>query len=175
MARRRSADVTPVLRLSGLVPPAPATRAKADAERPGHKKRPRVRGLGLRRRPRQRRVHSSGQAAALSRKSNNMRAILSVSDKSGLVEFARGLPRSRTGGYALRTGGCGLRRWRVVVFDRPHVSHRQRSCGFIVTCEREFSRGTRYHVPAIRASIPHVDSRVRGCARFGVLFSARRK
>src|SRR5436190_12883580 len=113
MARRRSADVTPVLRLSGLVPPAPATRAKADAERPGHKKRPRVRGLGLRRRPRQRRVHSSGQAAALSRKSNNMRAILSVSDKSGLVEFARGLVELgieliSTGGTAKAIAAAGL-------------------------------------------------------------------
>src|SRR5258705_9948206 len=92
MARRRSAAVTLVHRLSGLtrVMSAPRTFAGSDG-RPGHKKKPRVRGLGLRRWPSPASVHSSGQDSAMSSKSNNMRGILSVSDKTGLVEFARGL------------------------------------------------------------------------------------
>ena len=65
MARRRSADVTLVLRYR--LPPRLSAKAEALT---GHKKRPRVRGLGLRRWPRQRRVHSSGTRSAVSRKSN---------------------------------------------------------------------------------------------------------
>src|SRR4026208_1530419 len=47
--------------------------------------------------------HSSGPGLDLSRKSRNMRAILSVSDKSGLVDLARGL--SSLGVELVSTGG----------------------------------------------------------------------
>src|SRR3954469_5513029 len=111
MARRRSADVTPVLRPSGLAEACDAGGGEAD--RPGHKKRPRVRGLGLRRRPRQRRVHSSGTAPACQENQTDMRAILSVSDKNGLVELARGLTELgveliSTGGTAKAIAAAGL-------------------------------------------------------------------
>src|SRR4249920_1824685 len=114
MARRRSADMTPVLRLSGLTTVVPAPRTIAGrAGRPGHKKKPRVRGLDLRRWPPPASVHSSGQSSTMSRKSINMRAILSVSDKTGLVEFAQelvglGIELISTGGTAKAISTVGL-------------------------------------------------------------------
>src|SRR5437588_8747325 len=52
---------------------------------------------------RQRRRHTTGGRSEMSRKSSNMRAILSVSDKAGLVPFARAL--AAAGVALISTGG----------------------------------------------------------------------
>src|ERR1043165_10169778 len=114
MARRRSAAVTPVLHLSGLTPVMSASRTVAGgAVRPGHKKSREYAASAYDAGSCQRRVHSSGQDSTMSRKSNNMRAILSVSDKTGLVEFAQGLVSQgveliSTGGTAKAIATTGL-------------------------------------------------------------------
>src|ERR687897_165066 len=79
----------------------------------GHKKRPRVRGLGFRRWPANAGKIVAAQACQCQENETNMRAILSVSDKTGLVELARGLAAASvelvsTGGTAKALAEAGL-------------------------------------------------------------------
>src|SRR5919109_586252 len=95
---------------------APHDPCQAAGSRPGgnrHKKRPRVRGLGLQRWPANAGVIVAALPCSCQENVTNMRAILSVSDKTGLVELGRGLTAAgvelvSTGGTAKALAEAGL-------------------------------------------------------------------